>query len=77
MVQKFSDIIGEDNMSAHKPSERFMRKPLRARSKASQSERFRVADLVTKLVKKMASETPVNEQTQFSGYKPGESGPPA
>jgi hypothetical protein len=64
-------------MSTHKPSERFMRKPLRARSKASQSERFRVADLVNKLVEKMTTETPVNEQTQFSGYKPGDSGPPA
>jgi hypothetical protein len=64
-------------MAAHKPSERFMRKPLKARSKASHSERVRVADLVNKLVKKPANDDSVNEQTQFGGYKPSEAGPPA
>jgi hypothetical protein len=63
-------------MSGHKPSERFMRKPLQAKSRASRSERVRVADLVNKLVKKMDTETTDNAPTKFSGYKPGQSDPP-
>ena len=54
-------------MAQHKPSERFMRKPLKARSKASLSERARVADLE----KKLGAQTPLNEPARFAGYKPG------
>ena len=55
----------------HKPSERFMRRPLKARSRASGSERVRLADLTNKLVNKMDAKAISNAQTQFSGYKPG------
>jgi hypothetical protein len=69
MVSKKDDVRGKTEvLSGHKPSERFTRKPVHARSKASRSERVRVADLVSKLVDKPASE---NEQTKFNGYKPG------
>jgi hypothetical protein len=73
MVSKKDDVRGKTEvLSGHKPSERFTRKPVHARSKASRSERVRVADLVSKLVEKPASETE-NEQTKFNGYKPGPS----
>lgn len=65
---------GNTTMSTHKPSERFMRKPLKARSKASNSERVRVADLVNKLVEKVNTDAPDNGQTKFGGYRPGQPG---
>lgn len=55
----------------HKPSERFVRRPLKARSKASGSERVRLADLTDKLVNKIDTNAISNAQTQFSGYRPG------
>lgn len=62
-------------MMARKPSERFACTPLTARSKASQSERMRVSDLVNKLEQKLDTEV-VNETAKFKGYRPGHSGPP-
>jgi len=58
---------------ARKPSERFMRKPLAARSRASQSERIRVADLVSELEKKIKDTE--NGEMKFKGYRPGHEGP--
>ena len=69
-------VTAGTKMSGHKPSERFTRKPLRAKSKASSSERFRVSDLVNKLVENMGSDATENGQTNFNGYRPGPSGPP-
>jgi len=65
----------EDNSAARKPSERFMRKPIQARSRASQSERIRVADLVSELEKKMRSNCTENGETKFKGYRPGHDKP--
>lgn len=62
-----------DKGSARKPSERFMRKPIKARSRASQSERIRVADLVSELEKKIKDTE--NGETKFKGYRPGHEGP--
>lgn len=61
-------------LSGHKPSERFTRKPLQARSRASRSERVRVADLVSKLGENVNNNVPENGQTQFNGYRPGQDG---
>jgi hypothetical protein len=61
---------------SRKPSERFTRKAIEARSRASKSERVRVADLVEKLGQKMDTEANPNCRTKFSGYKPGKAGPP-
>jgi len=52
-----------------KPSERFMRRALQARSKDSASERYRVADLKEKLNELVIDMT--NETTVFNGYRPG------
>ena len=65
-----------ENTGARKPSERFMRKPLQARSRASRSERFRVADLVSELEKQMKSDEKVNGGVKFNGYRPGLEKPP-
>ena len=65
----------ENNSAARKPSERFMRKPIQARSRASQSERIRVADLVSELEKKMRSNCTENGETKFKGYRPGHDKP--
>jgi hypothetical protein len=64
-----------DKGGARKPSERFMRKPLQARSRASQSERIRVADLVSELEKKMRTNCTENGETKFKGYRPGHDKP--
>jgi hypothetical protein len=61
--------------TARKPSERFMRKPLQARSRASNSERIRVADLVNGLEKKANTEVTNNGEKKFKGYRPGHEGP--
>ena len=55
--------------SARKPSERFMRRPLQARSRVSQSERFRIDALKEKL-NTLVNET-CNEPNVFNGYRPG------
>jgi hypothetical protein len=55
--------------SARKPSERFMRRSLQARSKASSSERFRIATLKEKMNELVIDMT--NESTVFNGYRPG------
>jgi hypothetical protein len=57
-----------------KPSERFMRRPLQAKSRASQSERFRLATLKEKLNELVGENT--NEQTVFNGYRPGQEAQP-
>lgn len=54
---------------ARKPSERFMRRSLQARSKVSNSERFRIASLKEKLNELVIETT--NESTVFNGYRPG------
>jgi hypothetical protein len=73
MVSGKDSISGKTEvLSGHKPSERFTRKPVQARSKASRSERVRVADLVSKLVDTKDAATE-NEQTKFNGYRPGPS----
>lgn len=64
-----------DKGGARKPSERFMRKPLQARSRASHSERLRVADLVSELEKKMRTNCTENGETKFKGYRPGHDKP--
>ena len=53
-----------------KPSERFMRRVVRAKSKASNSERIRVSDLVNKLAQARQNES-LNESEIFNGYRPG------
>lgn len=55
--------------SARKPSERFMRRSLQAKSKASTSERFRMATLKEKMNELVIDMT--NEATVFNGYRPG------
>jgi len=55
--------------SARKPSERFMRRQLQARSRVSQSERFRIDALKEKLNSLMVETA--NEQNVFNGYRPG------
>ena len=60
-------------LAGRKPSERFASIPLTARSKASQSERMRVSDLVSKLEEKMDTGV-VNEVEKFNGYRPGPPG---
>ena len=62
--------------SGRKPSERFMKKALSARSRASISERIRMSDLVGKLVKDVDKNETLNEYSQFNGFRPGNSGPP-
>lgn len=54
---------------ARKPSERFMRKSLEAKSRASQSERFKLATLKEALKAKSSDTT--NEASVFNGYCPG------
>src|SRR4051794_31726863 len=58
-------------VATRKPSERFMHKPLTARSKASASERARVVDLGIKL-----GSNDTHNEGKFNGYRPGFSGPP-
>mgnify|MGYP000594083786 CR=1 FL=1 len=65
-----------DKAGSRKPSERFMRKPLQARSRASNSERFRVADLVSELEKKKITDETLNGCQTFKGYRPGHERPP-
>jgi hypothetical protein len=57
-----------------KPSERFMRRPLQARSRVSKSERFRIEGLKEKLNTLVVETT--NEQTVFNGYRPGHEAKP-
>jgi len=60
------------DQDGRKPSERFTRKPLTAKSRASQSERFKVADLVNKLEKDAVQSA--NCEMKWNGYKPGHAG---
>ncbi|MEI6234311.1 MAG: hypothetical protein WCT04_14765 [Planctomycetota bacterium] len=55
--------------AARKPSERFMRRSLQAKSKASTSERYRMATLKEKMNELVIETT--NEATVFNGYRPG------
>lgn len=62
-------------LSARKPSERFMRSPLRAKSKASVSERRRLEDLTSRL--SAEPENPANDgASRFPNYRPGHVRPP-
>jgi hypothetical protein len=54
--------------SSRKPSERFMRSTLKAKSKASTSERIRLADLTSRLDKEVPEK---NANSSFNGYRPG------
>jgi hypothetical protein len=65
---------GHTGGAPKKPSERFMRKPIRARSRASNSERIRVADLVNGLEKNMRADVTNDGETKFKGYRPGRPG---
>ena len=58
-------------ISARKPSERFMRTPLRAKSKASTSERIRLADLTQRLSDHKDDAAIDNGEARFEGYRPG------
>jgi len=59
-------------ITARKPSERFMRSPVRAKSKASTSERIRLADLKERLTEQNDETVSNNSQSsRFRGYKPG------
>src|SRR5436853_345231 len=58
-------------MAARKPSERFMRSPVRAKSKASTSERIRLADLTQRLSQDTGGAAIDNGEARFKGYKPG------
>ncbi len=55
--------------AARKPSERFMRRSLQARSKASNSERFKIAALKEKMNELVIELN--DEETVFNGYRPG------
>ena len=60
-------------ISVRKPSERFMRSPVRAKSKASTSERIRLADLKERLTAQNDENVSNNSQSsRFRGYKPGQ-----
>jgi hypothetical protein len=62
-------------LSARKPSERFMRSPVRAKPKASMSERRRLDDLTSRL--DAEPENPANDvTTRFPNYRPGHVRPP-
>lgn len=54
--------------SSRKPSERFMRVAPKAKSKASTSERIRLADLTSRLDKEVPEK---NANSSFNGYRPG------
>jgi hypothetical protein len=54
--------------SSRKPSERFMRVAPKAKSKASTSERIRLADLASRLGKDLPEK---NANSSFNGYRPG------
>ena len=63
-------------LSARKPSERFMRSPLRAKSKATNSERRHLADLTSRL-DATEPENPANDgASRFPNYRPGHVRPP-
>jgi len=71
--------LGADHIAAmparvRKPSERFMRRPIQARSRVSKSERFRIESLKEKLNTLVGEHT--NEQTVFNGYRPGHEAQP-
>ena len=63
-------------LAGRKPSERFTRKPLQARSRASHSERRRVAELTCQLERTVCDERVLNGVVQFNSYKPGAERPP-
>lgn len=63
-------------VATRKPSERFMRKPLIAKSRASHSERRRVADLVNQLEQTKGNDGVLNEAVKFHCYRPGSKRPP-
>lgn len=64
-----SAVVVAASSCSRKPSERFMRRSLQARSKASTSERYRIADLKEKLNDLVIDKT--NEASVFNGYRPG------
>jgi hypothetical protein len=74
LIPKNDCIRHTGEAAAKKPSERFMRKPLQARSRASHSERIRVADLVNGLEKNMRTDVTNDGETKFKGYRPGSPG---
>jgi hypothetical protein len=69
-------VMQGEIMGARKPSERFFRKPIKAKSRTSQSERIRVAGLANELVQKARPDLMKNEESTFKGYRPGHSQAP-
>ena len=65
-----------DVVAARKPSERFMRRPLKAKSRASRSERLRVEDLVDRLQDTAGKNGVLNGVMKLKCYRPGAERPP-
>lgn len=65
-------IMEGDILGAKKPSERFFRRPIKAKSRSSQSERIRVAGLANELEQKARPDLMKNEESTFKGYRPGQ-----
>ena len=68
-------IMEGDIIGARKPSERFFRRPIKAKSRSSQSERIRVAGLANELEQKARPDLMKNQESTFKGYRPGQSQP--
>jgi len=58
-------------IASRKPSERFMRGAVRAKPKASNSERIRIADLKERLEGHGGENMEGNNHETFKGYRPG------
>ena len=68
-------VMEGEILGAKKPSERFFRRPIKAKSRSSQSERIRVAGLANELEQKARPDLMKNEESTFKGYRPGQSQP--
>lgn len=65
-----------DVTAKRKPSERFMRKAVSAKSRASHSERLRLADLTKRLKATAKDEAALNEAMKLSCFRPEDKWPP-
>ena len=65
-----------EKFAARKPSERFVRRCIEAKSRASHSERRRIADLAERLRKTAGNKAVLNEVKKLSCYRPGTERPP-
>lgn len=59
-----------DLLAARKPSERFVRKPIEAKSRASHSERRRLADLAERLKRTEGNKAVLNEMRKLNDCRP-------